>query len=64
MDISKETLHQLFSSPFDLATWQDFLHDCFGADNLRTAPVHLDVSTETEDGFFLGDFKSFRLMKN
>ena len=54
MNISTDSLRSLFSQPYDTDAWQDFLYSFFGADNLKSKPVHLDTSTEEEDGFFLG----------
>ena len=58
MSITKESLRQLFSLPYDFSSWQSFLHDFFGASQLKTPPVMLNTSTEDETGYLLGDMET------
>ena len=59
MTYTRETLRVLFRSPFDLAAWQVFLHDFFGAASIKASPQRVAVPpTETAagvEGFLLGD---------
>ena len=59
MTYTRETLRDLFQSPFDLAAWQVFLHDFFGAASIKAAPQRVAVPpAETAagvEGFLLGD---------
>ena len=59
MTYTRETLRDLFRSPFDLGAWQVFLHDFFGAASLKATPQRVAVPpAETStgvEGFLLGD---------
>ena len=56
MEISRNSLHNLFSQKYSLASWQHFLIDLFGVKELLVTPTLLDTSTEKETGYFLGEF--------
>ncbi len=56
MEISRNSLHNLFSQKYSLESWQHFLIDLFGVKELLVTPTLLDTSTEKETGYFLGEF--------
>ena len=62
MTFTRETLRTFFRSPFDLASWQTFLHGFFGAENIYSTPKTVAVppveAAAGVEGCLLGEMTS------
>ena len=54
MIYTQNQLRAIFQSRFNLGVWTEFLINYFGAQTIRQVPESLDINSEVEEGFYLG----------